>query len=134
MLLLLNVVLFVFIPAILLRYVAILVPPGSIPFSLTLIYAFGAVITGLQVLSALTEGMGVSAAFESGSFLATAAYIWVVVDGGTLALSAGGLRFVLSFQPLLFLAVLPPLYGALRAPLSYLLDLHEASNPSPDTV
>ncbi|HMD79295.1 MAG TPA: hypothetical protein VKF39_04850, partial [Nitrososphaerales archaeon] len=93
-----------------------------------------AVITGLQVLGALTEGMIISVPFESGGYLAVAIYIYLAVDGGILALTTSGLGFVFSFQPLIFLLVLPPLYGALRTPVTYLMDYHEAARPSPDTV
>lgn len=134
LLFILNVVLWVVLPSLLLQYVTSLVPPSSVPFSLDLIYAFGAVITSLQVLGALTEGMLVSVPFDSGSYLATAIYIWVVLNGGFLALTARGITFAISFQALVFLAVLPPLYGAVRVPLAYLLDVHEASRAAPDAV
>ena len=130
----LNVILYILIPSILFQYLTSIAPGVPIPLTQTLIYTFGAVITGLQVLGALTEGMIVSVPFESGGYLATAVYIYMAVDGGTLALSASGLGFVFSIQPLVYILVLPPLYGALRTPLSYLLEYHEAARPSPDTV
>jgi len=131
---LMNSILYIFIPLVLLSYLNSIAPGVSIPLTLTLVYAFGGTITGLFVLSALTEGMIVSIPFESGGYLATAVYIYVAVDGGTLALSESGFGFVFSMQPLIFLLVLPPLYGALRTPLSYLLEYHEAARPSPDAV
>jgi hypothetical protein len=131
---LLNVILWIFIPTILFQYLASISPGVSIPLTPTLIYTFGAVITGLQVLGALTEGMIISVPFESGGYLATAVYIYMAVDGGILALTASGLGFVFSFQPLIFLLVLPPLYAALRTPVMYLMEYHEAARPSPDTV
>jgi len=131
---LLNGILWIFVPVVLLSYLESIAPGVSIPFTSTLVYTFGAVITGLFVLSALSEGMIVSIPFESGGYLAAAVYIYVAVDGGSLALSASGINFVFSIQPLTFLLVLPPLYGALRVPLSYLLDYHEAARASPDSV
>jgi hypothetical protein len=130
----LNIVFYIVIPSILFQYLNSLASGVSIPLTPTLIYTFGAVITGLQVLGALTEGMVVSVPFESGGYLATAVYIYMAADGGILALSASGFNFAFSMQPLIFLLVLPPLYGALRTPISYLLEYHEAARPSPDTV
>ena len=134
MLAILNIILFIIIPSILFQFITPLLHGANIPLTENLIFAFGGVITGLQVLGALTEGMAVSVPFESGGYLATAAYIYIAVSGGTIALTVSGLSFVLTFQPLVFLLVLPQLYGALRTPISYLLDYHEASRPAPDTV
>jgi hypothetical protein len=131
---LLNIILWIFIPTILFQYLTSISPGVSTPLTPTLIYTFGAVITGLQVLGALTEGMIISVPFESGGYLAIAVYIYMAFDGGILALTANGFGFALSFQPLIFLLVLPPLYGALRTPVTYLMEYHEAARPSPDTV
>jgi hypothetical protein len=128
---LLNIILYIIIPSILFSYVTSLAPGVSIPLTPDLIYTFGAVITGLQVLGALTEGMIVSIPFESGGYLAIAVYIYLAVDGGSLSLSAEGLGFAFSMQPLVFLLVLPPLYGALRTPITYLLEYHEAARAAP---
>jgi hypothetical protein len=131
---LLDIVFYIIIPSILFQYLGSVYQGVNIPLTSTLIYTFGAVITGLQVLGALTEGMIVSIPFESGGYIAIAVYIYMAVDGGTMALTAAGHSFVFLIQPLVFLLVLPPLYGALRTPISYLLEYHEAARPSPDTV
>lgn len=98
------------------------------------IYAFGAVITGLQVLGALTEGMAVSVPFVSGSYVVSAYYIWVATSGGNLPLSAAGLAVVLSFRPIVFLLMLPSLFGALRAPLTFLLEESEVARAFPNEL
>jgi len=131
---LLNIILYIIIPSILLQYLASIDQGINIPLTPTLIYTFGAVITGLQVLGALTEGMIISIPFESGGYIATAVYIYMVFDGGDLALTAAGHSFIFLIEPLVFLLVLPPLYGALRTPITYLLEYHEAGRPSPDTA
>ncbi len=98
----------------------------------TFIYTFGAIITGLQVLGALTEGTGASVPFVTGSHIASAYYIYAAVDGGTLALSTAGMGLSLDFRPLLYLMILPSLFGAVRAPLAYLAEEHEAARPAQD--
>jgi len=105
----------------------------SLPLaSLTFIYEFGALITGLQVLGALTEGRAVSVVFSSGSFVAAAYYIWAAGGGGTLSLPVSNLTITLNFRTLLFLLVLPSLVGAIRAPVTFLLDQSEAGQPARD--
>lgn len=131
--LVLNVTLWVVIPLFIFGLVSQSLPPGSLTtITPTLIYAFGAIITGLQVLGALTEGMGASIPFVTGSHIASAYYIYAAVNGGTLALSAGGMGLSLDFRPLLYLMMLPSLFGALRAPLAYVAEEHEAGRPAQD--
>lgn len=132
--LIINIISWVIIPTILSNYISTAVPSSSFTLSTTLIYTFGAIITGLQVLSALTEGMAVSIPLVTGSYVAIAYYIYVAVDGGTLALTAAGIGVSLGFQPLLYLVVLPPLFSAIRAPLAYLAEEHEAAQPASDLI
>lgn len=84
-------------------------------------------------MAALAEGSGVSAVLSSGSFIAEAYYIWAASDAGYISMTVGGSTVALSFQPLLFLFVLPSLFSAVRAPLVYMLDRSEAALPSKDT-
>ncbi len=131
-----NVLFWIVIPWFLYgAFSSLLVSPSTLPYiSLASIYAFGAIITGLQVIRALTEGMGISVFFETGSYIAIAYYIYFVLNAGVISLSASGFGITLSFQPLLYLLILPALFGAVRAPLSYLSQEHEAARPSPDFV
>jgi hypothetical protein len=134
LLLTINAVFWVVIPSFVYQALAGSLPTTGVALSPIFIYTFGVIITGLQVLAALTEGMTVSVPLATGSHIASAYYIWAAVDGGILAVSQAGIRLTLSFQPLLFLLVLPSLFGAVRVPLNYLLEDHEAANPAAEDV
>ncbi len=129
-----NVILWVLIPSILFGQLEGSLPSSPIPFNTSFVYAFGIAITALQVLGTLTMGMAVSAPFTSGSYLTEAYYIWVAVNGGSLAFSVQGIGIGLAFQPLLFLLMLAPLFNAVRAPINYLLEQSEASMPASDAI
>jgi len=109
-------------------------PSSPLPITSAFIYAFGATITGLQVLGVLAEGMAVSIPLVTGSHIALAYYIYVAVNGGTLALSVAGMGLSLDFRPLLYLMMLPLLFSAIRTPLTYLAEEHEATRPAADFV
>ncbi len=74
----------------------------------------------LDVGAAFFQGMAVSGPFISGAALLSAAYLWLVTDGGYLQVTAGGTTIGLQFRLLLYVLVLPSLWAALKAPLSYL--------------
>jgi hypothetical protein len=125
----LDLVAWVIVPAFISSYLAQNVP--TVPLAdLRFIYTFGAIIIGLQLLASLTEGMAFSAVFSSGSNLASAFYIWEAVNGGVLSVGAEGAHVTLEFTPLLFLLMLPSLFGAVRSPISFFLDRSEASRPA----
>ena len=90
------------------------------------IYAFGAIITGLQVLGALAEGRVASVPLVSGAFVAVAFYLWYGTGGGMLAVSVSGIGVQLDFRVLAFLLVMPSLFNAARVPVSFLLERTEA--------
>jgi hypothetical protein len=129
-----NLVLWVIIPLVTLGLVSGSMPSNPLAITPTFIYAFGATITGLQVLGALTEGMATSIPSVTGAHIASAYYIYAAVNGGTLALSTAGVGLSLDFRPLLYLIMLPSLFNAIRAPLVYLTEEHEAARPAPDLV
>lgn len=129
-----NVILWILIPSIIFSQLASSLPSSPVPLNTSFVYAFGVTITILQILSILTMGMAVSAPIKSGSYLAEAYYIWAAVNGGSLAFSVQGIVIGLAFQPLLFLLMLPPLFNAVRAPMTYLLEQSEASAPASDAV
>jgi len=128
-----NAVLWILIPTLLGSLLSQALPstPLTVP---TFVYAFGAAITGLQTLAALTEGMAISVPFSSGGYIASAYYIWAATDGGNLQLSTMGAGFVLSFAPMVYLIMLPPLFGALRVPVAFLLEGNEVARPVLDEV
>jgi len=105
---------------------------SPMPITSTFIYTFGAIIIGLQVLAALTEGMTVSVPLVTGSHIAVAYYIYAAVNGGTLALTAAGMGLSLDLRPLLYLMMLPSLFSAVRVPLAYLAEEHEAARAAAD--
>lgn len=130
--LLLNFLLWVLLPAYLSGYIS---QAGiSTPLNDSFVIAFGATITGLQVMAALSEGSSLAAICSSGSYIAEAYYIWEASDGGRLVLTVHQSQVSLAFQPLLFLLVLPSLFSAVRTPLVYVLDKSEAAGPSKDQV
>jgi hypothetical protein len=129
--LLMNVVFWVLIPYALSAYLSSL--PG-IPLTTGLIYVFGAVITGLQVLGALTEGMAISVPFVSGSYIASAYYIWTATDGGRLTVHLSTLSVELGFSLLVYLLILPSLFSALKAPIAYLLEQSEAGSAAAEDL
>jgi hypothetical protein len=129
--LVINVILWIVIPSILLSFIRQDIP--NIPLAYpNFIYVFGAAITGLQVLRALTEGKAVSVVFASGGNVASAFYIWEAVNGGTLSVTAAGMNVTFVFELLIFLLMLPSLFGAVQAPLVFLLDQSEAARAAPE--
>jgi len=108
---------------------------GSIPttsFTSTLVLTYGIVITALQTLGALTEGMALSVPFNSASYIASAYFTYVALDGGKLSIAVQGLRIQLVFPLLLFLLMLPSLVNVVRIPLTYLLEGSEAGREAKD--
>lgn len=106
----------------------------SYPLTNSVVSSFGAVIIALQVSGALAEGSAAAVPLLSGSYLAEAYFIWVATDGGRVAVAVSGLQIGLAFQPLLFLLVLPSLFSAVKAPLTFLLERSDAAGPSSDRV
>ena len=93
---------------------------------------FGAAITGLQFLGAITRGRPISVPFVSGANLAVALYLWQVFGGGEFTLVAAGIPLALSLRTLLFLMMLPFLFNSVRAPVEFLLEQGEANRPAAD--
>jgi hypothetical protein len=98
------------------------------------IYTFGAIITGLEVIGALTAGSAVSVPFISGGYLASAYYVYSIVSGGSFAVAASGLQFSFSFEPLLYLLMLPSLFSAIKQPITFLLEQTESGRAASDEV
>jgi hypothetical protein len=127
----LNVVLWIFVPTIIASYLSQSLT--GIPLvNLQFIYAFGLTITILQALGTLTEGKAVSVPFISGSYIASAIYIWEAVEGGVISVSTPQGAVTLSFTPLLFLFLLPSLFSAVKAPLTFLLEQSEVAREAPE--
>jgi hypothetical protein len=117
--LVLNAIVWVVVPYYIGSYLAGVVPgtPLTIP---TFIYEFGALFIILDVGAAFFDGMAVSVPFLSGVAVLSAVYLWLVTDGGNLTVNTSGITIGLEFQLLVYVLILPSIWGAVRAPLSYL--------------
>ena len=108
---------------------------GSIPttsFTSSLVLTYGIIITALQTLGALTEGMALSVPINSASYIASAYFTYLALDGGKLSVAVQGLRIQLVFPLLLFMLMLPSLINVVRIPLIYLLEGSEAGREAKD--
>jgi hypothetical protein len=133
--LIVNVILWIVVPYYAGVFLAKYIPSSPITIP-TFVYEFGIVLTILEVGAALTEGMAVSVPFISGAALVSAVYLWIITNGGNMAVSAQGISIVLGFQLLVYLLIVPSLWAAVRAPLSYIIHRRNMSpevpvNPAP---
>ena len=87
----------------------------------TFVYEFGALFIILDVGAAFFQGMAISVPFLSGAALLTAVYLWLITNGGDLTVATAGIDVTLGFQLLLYVLILPSIWAAIRAPLSYLV-------------
>lgn len=118
--LILNVILWIVVPYYAGVFLAKYVPSSPITIP-TFVYEFGIILTILDVAAALTEGMGISVPFISGAALVSVLYLWMITNGGNMAVSAQGTTLVLGFELLVYLLIVPSLWAAARAPLSYIV-------------
>jgi len=81
--------------------------------------------------AAFFQGMAISVPFISGTAILSAIYIWLVANGGNLTVSTSGIDFTLGFQLLLYVLILPSVWAAIRAPLSYLVWRRASPVPAP---
>ena len=128
-----DLMLFILIPSLLAVGLGTISPSSPLlvyPF----VYEFGAIITSLQALASLTDGSPLSVPFSSASWIVAAYFVWVGASGGSLPLVYDGTSFTFSFQPILFLFMLPLLFNAVREPLEFLLERTEASALISDAV
>ena len=125
----LNVAVWIVAPYYLGTFLAKVAPstPLSVP---TFVYEFGIAITVLEAVAVLTEGMAISVPFISATSLLMAYYLWLATEGGRIAVSAGGTNIVIGFQALVFVLMLPSLWGAIKAPLEYLVRRRAAQHAS----
>lgn len=115
-----NVILWIVVPYYLGIFLVKYVPdiPLAVP---TFVYEFGVLFIILDVGAAFFQGMAISVPFLSGAAILSAVYLWFVTNGGNLHVSASGITIGLGFQLLVYLFVVPSLWAAARAPLSYLV-------------
>jgi hypothetical protein len=124
--LVINAIFWIVVPYFLGMFLQKFVPntPLAIP---SFVYEFGIVFIILDVGAAFFQGMAISVPFISGAALLSAVYLWLVTNGGNLEVTASGYTIGLGFQLLVYLFVLPSIWAAIRAPLSYLIWKRSAS-------
>ena len=87
----------------------------------TFVYEFGILFIILEVGAAFYRGKAVAVPMISGVALLTVVYIWYVTNGGVLGVETSGITLALSFRLLLYVLVLPSIWAAIRAPLTYVV-------------
>lgn len=97
----------------------------------TFVYEFGAMFIILEVGAAFFQGKATSVPFISGVAILSAVYIWLVTNGGNLTVQVSGTSIGLGFQAMLYVIVLPSIWAAIRAPLSYMIWRRAASRSLP---
>lgn len=114
----LNAIFWIVIPYYLGIFLVHYIPetPLAIP---TFVYEFGALFITLDVGAAFFDGLAVSVPFLSGVALLSAVYLWLITNGGDLTFNASNLTIGLDFKLLLYVLILPSLWAAVRAPISY---------------
>ncbi len=126
-----NVIVWIVVPYYVGSYLAGKVPETPIT-SLTFVYEFGVLFIVLDVGAALFRGKAIAVPFISGAALLSAVYLWLVTNGGDLSISTSGIEISLGFTLLLYILILPSIWGAIRAPISYMLWRRAAlSRPAP---
>jgi hypothetical protein len=128
-----NAVVWFFIPQYLLGAIE-QTPADVISFTYGLVVVFGATITGVEVLAALTRGSALSTLFNAGASLASALYVYLATGGGAVSVTTGEVTVELTFPVLVALMILPALFNVARLGISYLLDESEGSRPMPDEI
>jgi len=115
-----NVIFWIVIP----YYVGVFLM-GRVPDSAltvpTFVYEFGILFITLEVGAAFFQGKAVAVPMISGVALLTVVYIWYVTNGGILGVETSGITLALSFRVMLYVLVLPSIWAAIRAPLTYLV-------------
>jgi len=98
---------------------------GKVPESAltipTFVYVFGILFIILEVGAAFFQGKAVAVPMISAVALLTVVYIWYATNGGVLGVDTSGITLALSFRLMLYVLVLPSIWAAIRAPLSYLV-------------
>ena len=87
----------------------------------TFVYEFGILFIILEVGAAFFQGKAVAVPMISAVALLTVVYIWYATNGGILGVETSGITLALSFRLMLYVLVLPSIWAAIRAPLSYMV-------------
>lgn len=100
----------------------------------TFVYEFGVLFIALEMGAAFFRGKATGVPFVSAVALLTVVYLWYATNGGDLQVVTSGITVALGFRLLLYVIVLPSIWGAVRAPLSYLVWRRGASPSSGETL
>ncbi len=117
--LVINVIVWVVVPYYIGTFLVGRVPESALTIP-TFVYEFGALFIILDVGAAFFQGMAISVPFLSGAAILSAVYLWLVTNGGDLTVKTSGIYVALEFRLLLYVLILPSIWAAVRAPLSYL--------------
>lgn len=115
-----NVIFWIVIPYYLGTLLVSIAPQSALTVP-TFVYEFGAMFIILDVSAAFYQGKAIAVPFISGAALLSVVYIWLATNGGNLAVEVNGSSLGLGFQLLLYVLVLPSIWAAIRAPLSYFI-------------
>jgi len=118
--LLINAIIWIVIPYYIGSLLVGKVPDSAITVP-TFVYEFGAIFIILAVGAAFFQGKAIGVPFISGTALLTVVYLWLVTNGGNLSVRESGIDVGLGFQLLLYVIIMPSIWAAIRAPLSYLI-------------
>lgn len=113
-----NFVMWILIPALVAALITGRVADTPL-MSSAFIYEFGALFIILDVGAAFFKGTAVSVPFLSAASLLAAVYLWLVTSGGNIIITAAGLDIGLEFRVLLYIIILPSIWGIVKSPLSY---------------
>jgi len=127
-----NVIFWIVIPCYLGVFLTGRVPDSALTVP-TFVYEFGILFVILEVGAAFFRGKAAGVPFVSAVALLTVLYLWDATNGGLLVVETSGITLALGFRLLLYVIVLPSIWGAARPPLSYLIWRRSAreANPSP---
>jgi len=115
-----NAIFWIVIPYYLGAFLAGRVPESALTIP-TFVYEFGILFIILEVGAAFYQGKAVAVPMISAVALLTVVYIWYATNGGVLGVETSGITLALSFRLMLYVLVLPSIWAAIRAPLSYLV-------------
>ena len=95
------------------------------------VYEFGILFIILEVGAAFFRGKAIAVPMISAVALLTVVYIWYATNGGILGVETSGITIALSFRLLLYVLVLPSIWAAIRAPLTYIVWRHAMRTGAP---
>jgi hypothetical protein len=93
---------------------------GGTPITIpTFVYEFGALFTILEVGAAFFDGLAACVPFLTGVAILSAVYLWLVTNGGDLSVVTSGITVALDIRLLVYVFIVPSIWAAVRAPVSY---------------